>query len=180
MPAPLRHGAYLRVALGGGGGRIAETLSGSSLSDTITGGGVAVDVAVGGALSPVFTIGGQFAFQQLSKPTLKASNGTEIKANNDVSIGLLGAVFEGYATATSGFHFSGTLGAARLSISDSRGGTIDSMGGLGYALGIGYDFAVSKTWYVGVAARYIGAHTSADDSKQDARSFSVLVDALNF
>ena len=176
----MRHGAYARFALGGGTGHVGETVSGTDFSDTVSGGGLALDIAVGGSLSPVFTIGGNLAFQQLSKPTLKTNVGLETQARYDVNVGVVGVMFEGFASATSGFHFGGTLGVGVVTVSTDDGDTVDRSRGLGYVLEVGYDLPVSRTWYIGLGARYIGAHTSGTGFTLDARAFSVMADVLNF
>ncbi len=178
-----RHGAYLRLGLGAGSGHATQGASRATLN-TADGGGVAFNLAVGGALSPLVTLGGNIVFQQLKKPTV-TFNGQGSQADDNWNVAVVGVMLEGYASRTSGFHFGGMIGPAALSVSTAKGDTVNSASGVGYALGVGYEFRISPTWYLGLGAHYLGAHfvgdrTSANGFEQVARTFSVTADALNF
>jgi hypothetical protein len=148
-------------------------------SDAAAGGGGAIDVFLGGAISPTLVLGGTFAFQQMSKPTITV-NGHDYDAQNDANVGVLGFTAEGFAGPESGFHYSGTLGLGSLTISDQNGNTLVSANGFGYGVALGYDFKVSNDWYLGIGARFIGAATKYQGSSENTFAFAVMADALYF
>jgi hypothetical protein len=148
--------------------------------DSLGGGGFAFDMAIGGAPSPVLVIGGNFAFQQFSKPTLTI-NGRDFPTVNDMNVGVLGVLVEGFPSATSGFHYAGTIGLGRLSVTNGNTGSeVIATSGFGYGAAVGYDFKISPNWYIGVGGRLIGATTSYQGSDETTLAFAFLVDALDF
>lgn len=173
----IRHGAYFRVALGGGYTMINETTP-NKLSDDISGAGFALDLSVGGAVNPNLTLGCNFAFQQLSKPDIKVGNLRAV-AKNDVNVGVLGFSVDAFSP-NNGFHTSGTLGPGIVTVSNDSGDTTLTAKGVGLSWVFGYDARVGDSnVHLGVLGRFIAIRTTLDGSDQNSYAFAVMADILN-
>jgi hypothetical protein len=168
----LHDGFYLRFALGGGGFAAKGGLEPSSTYGEykISGGGIAMDLAIGGSPVPGLTIGGEYLFQQAVKPHVEYRS-ISGEGQNNLNFGLLGPFIDWYPNPEGGFHVGATLGLAFLGVSNQDGsttrnsdGSTNTITGGGGALGIGYDFWVSRQLSLGILGKFFGASLSKDHS----------------
>jgi hypothetical protein len=157
--APSRDGFYLRAATGYGWLGSPE---GEESFGKLSGFGPALDLAVGGALTPGLALGGAISSTLAASP----KHGDTATADWATVLQAL-AVLDFYPKSDFGLHFMGGLGLAYSVV----GATpdyyffVDKETGLGVGAlaAVGYDFAVSKSVNLGVLARLQFATTSFRD-----------------
>lgn len=178
----LHDGFYLRFALGGGGFNAKGTYEPSvGFDNTISGGGVAADIAIGGSPVPGVTIGGEYLFQQIVKPSISINGGPSQTADNNANFGLIGPFIDWYPNPEGGFHFGGTLGLAVLTVSDpSTGETKAADRGAGGALGIGYDFWVGRQLSLGILGKFFGGSVSHEVGNGVTEKYAISGGSLLF
>jgi hypothetical protein len=180
----------VRFALGGGGFSAKggpQSTNGTSLPDfTISGGGMGMDFAIGGTPSPGLVLGGEFFFQQATKPNVDY-NGTSVQAQNNANFGLLGPFIDWYPDPSGGFHLGAMIGISVLTVSDQNGNTVSdgngnqaSERGGGGAFSIGYDFFVSPQFSLGVLGKLFGGTVSSDAGNGINEKYSVSGGSLMF
>ncbi len=153
--------------MGLGGGYAKFDGSFGATDAKISGGGPALELLIGGALTPGVVLGGGFVFMSLNKPTLTA-RGTDSESNNDLSYGIIGLFGDFYPDPNGGFHFGGMLGFANA-IPDTNSGNTASVSGAGAYLGAGYDFWIADQWSVGPNARFLWSSVKNDDPFVDEK-----------
>jgi len=177
------------MSLGGGSLGTKGALDPDNGTDVETrAGGIGLDLAIGGTPARGFVIGGDYAFQQGAKPHANFSSPTgssETDSPNNLNLQLLGVFTDWFPDPRGGFHVGGTLGLARLYISDDKGHRSDSNAkkGGGVALRVGYDFWVGSQWSLGILGQFLGARVSSDSSRSvigrdSVASFGLFFTAL--
>ena len=177
----IHDGFYFRFALGGGGMTATQHIDGFSPDPSITGGGVAMDLALGGTVAPGLVLGGDYIFQQAVKPTIKYGD-TSIATDNNANFGVIGFMVDWFPDPEGGFHFGGTIGAAAMTVSNQTGTTTNSRTGFGGSLGVGYDFWVAREWSFGILGKFAGGSVGGtDNGNHDSlkvSTFSLLATVL--
>jgi hypothetical protein len=154
-------GFFLRLAAG------PAYLRGSSpdVDGTLSGSGVALDVAIGGAVARNLILYGFVAGQRAWDVDYRTSIRPELAPigplNADADV--VGAGLNWYAMP-SNVHFSIGLGLAQLRVAyDDGGGVLGTESGVGYDLMVGKEWWASAQWSLGAALRVLGGfHMEAD------------------
>lgn len=150
-------GFYARLSLGFG--QLGTTMNAPD-SGAINGDGstLALDLAVGYAVSPGIVLGGAFMVEQM--PSVELSGMSPVVS--DVGAMLIGPFFDGYPDARGGFHLGGSLGLARTTIQREEAAGFKNAGGFGIAGWVGYDIWVASQWSAGLQLQVMGTRTKAD------------------
>lgn len=150
-------GFYARLGLGFG--QLGTTMN-TPESGAIDGDGstLALDVAIGYAVSPGIVLGGTLMAEQM--PSVELGGMSPVVS--DVGAMLIGPFFDGYPNARGGFHLGGALGAARTTIQREEVAGFKNAGGLGLAGWVGYDIWVASQWSAGLQLQVMGTRTKAD------------------
>jgi hypothetical protein len=150
-------GFYARLSLGFGS--LGATMN-PPQTNGIKGSGatLALDVALGYAVSPGIILGGTLMMESLPSVRLDADN----PVVTDVSAGLLGPFFDGYPNARGGFHLGGGLGFAGTRVHPETAAGFTKANGFGLAGWLGYDIWVADQWSTGILVRLMGTRTKAD------------------
>jgi hypothetical protein len=119
---------------------------------------LAVDVAVGYAVSPGIVLGGTLLMESLPSAELSARR----PVTSDVGAGMLGPFFDGYPNPRGGFHLGGGLGLASTRVQREEAAGFKRAGGVGIAGWVGYDLWVAEQWSAGLLVRLLGTRTKAD------------------
>lgn len=160
-------GFYFRVGIGGGYASLDGSLG--NFDAKIKGGGPSLELLFGGTPAPGVVIGGGFAFQSLSKPTVEI-DGQEFDAKNNLSYGILGPFVDIYPDPTGGFHVGGMFGFANATVdTNSTSSDSASISGAGAFVHVGYDFWIGDQWSVGPNARFLWSSLKNDDSDVDEK-----------
>jgi len=144
------------------------------------GAAIALELAIGGALSPGFILAGSFTFQGLNNPQL--SNDTRLmRPDHRPQLTMLALMADIYPNPKRGFHFGGALGIASLRVRDDRATASDANdeNGFGFAPHVGYEWWVSNYWGLGVLGRFVYARTKGDYAGGTATE-SVTASSISF
>jgi hypothetical protein len=180
-PRTGRHGIFARLGVGWGTSRTSETLPPAPI-ETFHGNGLALDLALGGAVNPILAIGGSFAFQQIRQPVI-TYKGQEVPADDDAHLVVVGVTLDAFATRKSGLHFGGTVGPALLVMTEpySDNTSLFSATGVGYGAHIGYDAQVGEgPWSFGGTLRLLGATTFDNGIRESTWSVALLANVADF
>jgi hypothetical protein len=131
-------------AISFGYGHSSLTASNGSFADSAQGGGVAVDLKLGGTLSPTVRLGGE-----VNVWTKSVSGLTENVGNVSAAIYL-------YPTPRSGFFVKGGAGLASYQV--SQGNTTSTTSGFGLLGGIGYDIRLGGKVSLTPVANFFWGH----------------------
>jgi hypothetical protein len=152
------------MAIGGGYMATATTLEGPTPGKVdAAGGAIAIELSIGGALSPGIILAGSYSV--LSVGNAKLTNDTRAQRfPHDPGLTLLAAMLDVYPNAKGGFHLGGALGLASVSMRQDEDPRATSRGqtGLGLAPHVGYEWWVSNYWGLGVLGRFAFAQTAGD------------------
>jgi hypothetical protein len=178
LDAHSHKGFFLRMAIGGGYLSSARTLEGPTYQGKVDAGGgaVALEVAVGGALSPGFILAGSYTVHTVGDARL-TNDTRNIRALHDPGLTMLAAMLDVYPNPTGGFHLGGSLGFATLRVraDSSIPASDEGQSGFGIAPHIGYEWWVSNYWGLGVLGRFVFARTEGDYA--DSRANDTLTGA---
>jgi hypothetical protein len=158
-------GFFLRMAIGGGYMATSSTLEGATFPGKVdaAGGAIALDLAIGGALSPGIILAGSYSV--LTVGDAKLTNDTRVyRPAHDMGLTLLAAMLDVYPNPRAGFHFGGALGFASVRARADEDAQASSGGqnGFGLAPHVGYEWWVSNYWGLGVLGRFVFARTQGD------------------
>ena len=163
-------GFFLRMAIGGGFLANSSTLEGPTYKGEVdaSGGAIALEIAIGGALSPGIILAGSYTVHSVGDANLKndtrTSRGSIYRPAHDPGLTLLSAMLDVYPNSRMGFHFGGALGLASLRVRDGEDpqASSDGQNGFGLAPHVGYEWWVSNYWGLGVLGRFVFARTQGD------------------
>lgn len=180
-PPPGYHehdGFYLRMTMGVGYLHTSYSVGTSDL--TISGGGMALSIAVGGAIMPNLILYGEITGTSALNPTFSTATGSAT-GNGTVSLVGLGPGAAYYIEPTN-MYVSGTLAFSQVSASDSNSNNSTDLTntGIGFALSVGKEWWASPNWGVGVAGMFHFASMTvknANDTRMTAEGISILFSA---
>jgi hypothetical protein len=153
------------MAIGGGYMATATTLEGPTFPGKVDAGGgaIALDLAIGGAISPGIILAGSYSV--LSVGDAKLTNDTRIyRPPHDMGLTMVAAMLDVYPNPKAGFHFGGALGfaSARARADEDAHASSRGQSGFGLAPHVGYEWWVSNYWGLGVLGRFVFARTKGD------------------
>ncbi len=172
------------MAIGGGYMATATTLEGPTFGGKVdsAGGAIALEIALGGALSPGIILAGSYSV--LTVGNAKLTNDTRsYRPEHDMGLTMLAAMLDVYPNPRAGFHFGGGLGFAsvRVRANEDAQASDGGQNGFGIAPHIGYEWWVSNYWGLGVLGRFVFARTEGDYSdgreKDSSAGFGILFSA---
>ena len=141
----------------------------SPMTQTLTGTGLALDFAIGGAVADGLVIAGDLGVQSLRPKSDRAAPGD---AELDrVSASRLGAMIDWYIDPRAGFHVQGGLALAGYSYHRTIAADYDvsaSLGGVGWNVGVGWEGWVGRTWGLGALLRLDGMSLKRTDAGDEA------------
>jgi hypothetical protein len=161
------------MALGGGYMSDASKLEGAVYQGQVTaaGGALGLELAIGGALTPGFVLGGSFSLHTVGDAKLRNDSRTNavsrepVRTSHDPELTMLALLIDDYPNPKGGFHFGGAVGFAALSVrGDNNPETRAQGAGLGIAPHVGYEWWISNYWGLGVLGKFTFAHTEGDYS----------------
>lgn len=150
---------------------------------TISGGGLALSFALGGAITPNLVIYGEFLSTSALDPTTKDGTGS---STWNGSVGLFGfGPGIAYYLEPANLYFSGTLAFSQVtrstdhSTSDSSDTTDLTDMGVGLGLTVGKEWWVSQNWGLGFAGLFHLASMKMKnvDTRMSAAALSILFSA---
>jgi hypothetical protein len=150
-------GFYARLSLGFG--HLGATMNPPE-NNGVKGSGstLALDLALGYAVSPGIVLGGTAMMESLPSARLDA----DAPVVTDVTAWLLGPFFDGYPKARGGFHLGGGLGLAGARLNPVSAVGFTKAMGYGLAGWLGYDVWVADQWSAGILLRLMGTRSKAD------------------
>lgn len=175
-------GFYLRMGIGIG--RLGATFrsdSSAELQGKVEGsmakGAGAFEFAIGGTPAPGLVIGGMLnasGTQDVTTDNLTVNGARTTDIHYDqASLGFLGPFVDYYIDAQLGWHVEGALGIAWFNLPEGRQGSLRATsetktGGLGFAVGAGWEGWVAKQWGMGALLRlmYASVETNQNDSER--------------
>jgi hypothetical protein len=191
-PEPSRDGFYLRFVQGTGYAKFhgtgpRGTLSGSGLGSHSTvaiGGGLARGLALAGTIQSTMIEanldGGPF-----TNATITTDGGGSAVASGKAKMtqGQIGAMVDWYPYPLDGFHAGLSAGVGMMSLSHNADGS--TLGGTATSgsLFVGYDFAISRTWEIGLGLVASGVTSaslktsSGDDTAYKLNGYSIELGA---
>jgi hypothetical protein len=175
-------GLYLR--LGAGIGRLAASFDsersaqlGGSVEGTLAKGAGAFELGIGGTPAPGLVIGGTLNASFSGDVTTQ-----DLRVNGAVApdihyaqaaLVFLGPFVDYYIDAHLGWHVQGALGVAGFSLTEGQRGfnqvrSRTETGGLGFAVGAGWEGWIAKQWSMGALLRlmYASVETNENDSER--------------
>lgn len=173
-------GFYLRMGVGVG--RLAASFSaddslelGGSVDGALAHGAVTGELSFGGTPAPGLVIGGSILLSGAGNVSTHdlSVNGAHAAdlSYNGAAMWLVGPFVDYYIDAKLGWHVQGVLGLAAVNVTTGeRDGVFatsrHNAGGLGFAVGGGYEGWVGKQWSMGALLRlmYASAETNPDDN----------------
>jgi hypothetical protein len=169
------------MALGGGFMSDASTLEGPTYKGKVdaSGGAVALEVAIGGALSPGLILAGTYTAHTVGDAKLTHDTRTQGAATyrpaHDPGLTMLGAMIDVYPSPKGGFHLGGALGLASLRVRADEDdlSSSNAQNGFGLAPHVGYEWWVANYWGLGVLGRFIFARTTGDYA--DGREKDIVI-----
>jgi hypothetical protein len=126
----------------------------------------------GGSPAPGLALGGALLAEGTSVSLERGDFG--VTEDHDLSVLMIGPFVDGFPVPTGGWHFGGTLGLARITVSDLAYGTARA-NGVGGAFWLGRDFWVAPDWSVGPLVKFTGALARDKSPDVHASTFSVTV-----
>jgi hypothetical protein len=181
-------GFYLR--LGAGLSRIGATFASERSSElrgpvegSLSHGAVVSEFAVGGTPAPGLVIGGTFNLALAGDVTtsdLKVNGAPAVDIHyNGASMVFLGPFVDYYIDAHLGWHVQGALGLAGFNLTEGRrSGTQvrerTEAGGLGFAVGAGWEGWIGKQWSMGVLLRLMYASVETNQNDFERWSYNAL------
>lgn len=163
-------GLFLRLA--GGIGGISTSAESGPVTATLSGGGIPLDFAIGGAVARNFALHADFYGTAAVAPKLSINNSDVGKASENTTLygsGVgLGATFY---TMPLNLYFSGSVGVARYGLKYDNGSQTSSgttKAGLGVNLLVGKEWWVSDNWGLGVAGN-VTIISAKDSDNSDVR-----------
>ena len=166
MPGYHEHdGFYMRLLLGVGYLHSSASYQGDSMA--VSGVGVTMGAAFGGALTPNLIIYGEFVGTIVSDPTLEYNGQSGTASGLTASMMGFGPGIAYYIDPN--LYFSGTLLFTRLSFSDSNSNEDVASTDLGFGAGftVGKEWWISRDWGIGLAGQFMVA--SMKDKDVDTR-----------
>jgi hypothetical protein len=176
-PPPEHDGFYLRLALGGGYGRVSMTAAGEQR--TMVGSSLASSLAVGGAIAPNLILYGGFVDTSLLSPDYKVDGTTVTKGGSSILFSGFGPGLA-YYFMPSNTYLAGTLLFARLAQAAPSGAYAISNRGPGFEGLLGKEWWVSENWGLGATAQIVLARVPAkgiDDASYDVVQAALLLSA---
>ena len=163
-------GFFLRMSIGGGYMANASTLEGPTYRGTVDarGGAIALELAIGGALSPGLILAGTYTVHSVGDAKLtndtRTSAAGRYRPEHDPGLTMLAAMLDVYPNHKGGFHLGGSLGFATLRVRADEDPLASDNGqnGFGIAPHVGYEWWVSNYWGLGVLGRFVFARTEGD------------------
>ncbi len=146
QPGVTRKGFWGAISFGYGHSSL--TASNAPFPDSTQGGSVALDLKLGGTLSPTVRLGGEVNVWVKDFNTV---SGTET-----FSVGNVSAALYFYPAPRSGFFVKGGVGLA--SFQDSQGNTSSTASGFGLLGGIGYDIRLGGKVSLTPVANFFWGH----------------------
>ena len=143
----------------------ASTIEGAPFQGQVNaaGGAFALELDVGGAISPGFILAGSFTVHTVGNA--KLTNDTRsYRPEHDPSLTMLAVMLDVYPNAKGGFHLGGALGFASFRVREDTDAQASSggQGGFGIAPHVGYEWWVGNYWGLGVLGKFIFARTEGD------------------
>jgi hypothetical protein len=175
-------GFYLRMGVGIGrlgasfeSERSAEL--GGSVDGSFSKGTLALELAIGGTPAPGLVIGGMLngsGTGDVTTADLRVNGARTADLNyRQASLGFLGPFVDYYIDAQLGWHLQGALGVSWLNLSEGRRGGNEirsktETGGLGFAVGAGWEGFIAKQWSMGALLRlmYASVETNQNDAER--------------
>lgn len=158
-----RRGLLVRAAIGVGYRYDAISSSvagGTSVNGSTSGFGLALDLGVGWGVLPGFAIGGGLFLDWASSPTLAVDGGGELELSSS-RLTTIGPFVDWYPVRkTLGLYVLGGFGLSVLAYKNAAQGSDRIAGdayGIGFTLGSGYDWNLSRTLALGVELRFMTA-----------------------
>jgi hypothetical protein len=147
-------GFYLQLQLGPGYTTMSAEANGSKL--TVSGGGIGLSIAAGGAIAPNLILFGQIVGNGAVEPKVE-SGGLSGTADGSATVSGFGGGIT-YYVMPANLYLSASLLAAQLSISNQDGREVgESDIGVGINLSTGLEFWVSDNWGLGGAIQFMAA-----------------------
>jgi len=182
-PPPGYHthdGFFLR--LNSGIGIMHAKYSYAGYDTTISGGGMALSFAMGGAITPNLVIYGEFMATGAFDPTIKTGSSSS-GMSGDVTLTGFGPGVA-YYLEPANLYFSGTMAFSQVTVNYDDG-TSDSNSrdltdrGFGMAVTVGKEWWVSQNWGLGVAAllHVASMKVKSVDTRMTAEGISILFSA---
>jgi hypothetical protein len=183
-PPPGHHlhdGFYVRLT--SGLGILNAKYSYAGQDETISGGGLTMTFAFGGAVTPNLVLYGEMLMTMAVNPTYEYS-GTSQQLGYDVSLFGIGPGVT-YYLLPSNLYFSGTFAFSQVQANDnsssrSSNSSVDITDmGVGASFMVGKEWWVSSNWGLGVAGLFHLASMKMKDmdTRMTATAFSVLFSA---
>jgi hypothetical protein len=179
-------GFYLRLATGPS--VLHASWSEGTNDWSITGAGLALAMAFGGALTPNLVLYGEVTGSVAIDPTQKLNGVATTLTDYDVSLAGIGPG-AAYYLVPANLYFSGTVALFRLtkgyrgpssgSRSESHGGAIITDRGIGAAFMVGKEWWVSMNWGLGLAGivHVASMKVTNDESRATAGALSLVLSA---
>jgi hypothetical protein len=191
----------LYVRLGGGLGYLSDAAESENrpvlgrVEGTIAGVAGVTELAVGGSPTPGLVIGGGVFSAWVFSPTTSDTSwvtplGTVRTEDFDfdtISFHVVGPLVDYYPAPSSGFHVQGAIGLGLLSAGDASGEQSgqslifsQTATGVGFMLGIGYEWWVADQWGIGALGRLTVAPMNGDDDNETEWKHTAFAPALLF
>jgi len=173
-------GFYLRMGIGIG--RLSASFDSErsaelqgAVEGTFARGSLPIELAFGGTPAPGLVIGGTVNVAgtgdvTTNDLTVNGARVTDMKYAQ-ASLWFVGPFVDYYIDAHLGWHVQGALGIAGLNLTEGRRGQTEvrsrtEAGGLGFALGGGWEGWVGKQWSMGVLLRLMYASVETDQDNE--------------
>jgi hypothetical protein len=182
----LHDGLYLRLGLGIGrlGAHFTTDESadfGGSVDGSVANVSGVFEVAVGGTPAPGLVLGGGLWFDGTGRHAthdLKV-NGTPTQnlRFDGVDLGLVGPFVDYYINPRLGFHVQAALGVAIVTVGRGDDGPHSydqTLGGLGFMLGTGYEWWVADQWSMGAIVRLLYGTVESGRDEYEQWNYKVL------
>jgi hypothetical protein len=179
-------GLYLRLGLGIGrlGAHFTTDESadfGGSVDGSVANVSGVFEVAVGGTPAPGLVLGGGLWFDGTGRHAthdLKV-NGTPTQnlRFDGVDLGLVGPFVDYYINPRLGFHVQAALGVAIVTVGRGDDGPHSydqTLGGLGFMLGTGYEWWVADQWSMGAIVRLLYGTVESGRDEYEQWNYKVL------
>ncbi|MBI5513645.1 MAG: hypothetical protein HY909_07740 [Deltaproteobacteria bacterium] len=175
---PVHHqGFYTRLALGAGYLSSTETTSFGDVS--VTGGGLALQVALGGYVAPGLALHGTLRGTVALDPAVRFGTTTAVVTNGSLQSSAVG-VGVTYTFVPVDFYLSASLGVGVLRVERALSGSFSSVRveaqtelGLALDFGLGKQWAVSDDWALGVSGMLFYQRNSERASSSSSATFPI-------
>jgi hypothetical protein len=137
----------------------------------LSGGGAMLEVLLGGTPARGFVLGGGLIAHGWTRPSYDADGAVTRLDDTELSLTFVALFAQLYFDATRGFYVQGLLGAAEETYKyEENGDTKEAdLGGIGFGLGVGYDFWVGDQWSLGPELRFSHARVARDEESIETR-----------